>query len=151
MILLHLYESSLLLFSHIFSFFSQKYRWATDKLLIKGRDFIPTALLPCGTPIFKKREDLRSWKLVSLPLIPGKMTEHTILGTTSKCTKDKTQIYGGEIPLTLPASPVWQEDLLGEGSPTDTVFVDFSKAPGIVSDILWDKERKSSLDKWTVQ
>lgn len=42
------------------------------------------------------------------------------------------KIYRGEIPLTLPDSPVFRGDALGEGSPTATVDVGFSKASGIV-------------------
>lgn len=41
--------------------------------------------------------------------------------------------------------------MLGEGSTTDTVYVDFSRASGIISNILRDKQRKNSLEKWPVE
>lgn len=41
--------------------------------------------------------------------------------------------------------------MLGEGSTTDIVYVDFNRASGILSNILRDKQRKNSLEKWPME
>lgn len=41
--------------------------------------------------------------------------------------------------------------LLGEGRAADIVCADFSKAAGFLSNILRDKQRKKSRDKWAVE
>lgn len=79
------------------------------------------------------------------------MMEHMILGTTSKYTKGKTRFMEGKSRRPCLTALCEEGDLLGEGSATDIVYVDFSKASGILSNILRDKQRKNSLDKWTVE
>lgn len=60
-------------------------------------------------------------------------------------------MYGGEIRRPCLTALCDKGDLLGEGEATDIVYVNFSKASGILSNILRDKQRKNSLDKWTLE
>lgn len=80
-------------------------------MLIEERDFLPTALLPFVTPIFKEREDPRNYRLVSLTLIPGKVMKQIILGTTSKHMKDKKVIVSRPTDLSR-GNHVYQPDSL---------------------------------------
>lgn len=80
------------------------------------------------------------------------MTEHIILGTTSKHTKDETcRFMEGKSRRPCLTAMYDKGDLLGEGGAADIVCVDFSKASGFLSNILRDKQRKNSLDKWTAE
>ncbi|GAB0178858.1 mitochondrial enolase superfamily member 1 [Grus japonensis] len=82
------------------------------------------------TPNFKKgkKEEPGIYKLVSLTLIPGKMTEQLILETISRHMKDK------------------------KGRAVDIVYLDFSKDFVTVSHkILIKKLTKNGLDEQTVR
>lgn len=66
-------------------------RWATDKLLLREKDFIPTALLAFVSPIFKEGRGVNK-ELHAASLTHGKVMKQIILGMISKHMNDKKVI-----------------------------------------------------------
>ncbi|GAB0209507.1 mitochondrial enolase superfamily member 1 [Grus japonensis] len=114
------------------------------------------------TLVFKKgkKENLGSYRLVSLNSIPGKMMEQLILGVINKHMEEKEVIGSGQHGFTKGKSRLtnliaFYDGMTGwmdEGTAVDVVYLDFSKAFDTIShNILIGKLRKCGLDEWTVR